>query len=61
MFNFLLVLMILGGGNTVDSMPNYYMDDYTEIYNEGLDPTTPPADCVRREAFQMLYFGITEK
>ena len=53
--------MILGGGNTVDSMPNYYMDDYTEIYNEGLDPTTPPADCVRREAFQMLYFGITEK
>jgi hypothetical protein len=56
MFHFVVALMILGGGNNVGSMPNYYWDNYSEIYCEDLDPTTPPADCVHRTDYSDAIF-----
>ena len=44
MISLLLGITILGGGANLNAMPVMYWDNYTEIYCEDLDPTTPPAD-----------------
>ena len=51
MLGMLIGLVILGGGSNINSMPNYYWDNYTEIYCEDLDPTTPQADCKHRSDY----------
>jgi len=56
MFSFLLGVMIIGGGSTVNAMPVMYWDNYTEIYCEDLDPTTPPADCEHRTDYSDAIF-----
>ena len=48
MFGLLLGIVILGGGSNVNAMPTMYWDNFTEIYCEDLDSSTPPSDCQHR-------------
>jgi len=55
LFGFIMAIMIVGGGVS-SPMPNYYWDNYAEIYCEDLDPMTPPGNCQHREDFSDAIF-----
>jgi hypothetical protein len=56
MLSFVMAITILGGGMNLNSMPVMYWDNYTEIYCEDLDPTTPPANCEHRTDYSDAIF-----